>query len=83
MSKEINPISEQIRKIFLAGYLKALDDYSIWNDGTQRIGCMNYTKKEAFLKELHRETFDVGANIRAYLNLVEALLTNREKQNES
>lgn len=32
------------------GYAKALDDYAIWKDGVQRIGCMDRDIKEIMVK---------------------------------
>lgn len=37
------------------GYIRAIEDFGIWKDGTQTIGCMNNSVKE--LRAAIREEF--------------------------
>lgn len=40
------PINTIARKTYNEGYKQALRDWSIWKDGSQRIGCMQHDIKE-------------------------------------
>lgn len=54
----MNPEMNEQTLYFMSGYWRALQDYGIWKDGVQTIGCLETPIKECLLKELKR----VGLN---------------------
>lgn len=43
---------------YLRGYWKALNEYGIWNNGVQRIGCLETPIKEVMIKKLKNMNLD-------------------------
>ena len=44
--KGINYLSLNKLELIAFGYMQALEDYGIWKDGEQKIGCMEYSVPE-------------------------------------
>lgn len=50
--EELNYIEAAVmNEAYLAGYRNALEDFGIWKDGVQRVGCLETPIKEAYEKK--------------------------------
>lgn len=58
---EMNDVPEKIEPTtfsYLRGYWAALNDYGIWKDGSQTIGCLETPIREALFREVKSLGFD-------------------------